>query len=307
MNNMLKGIDISDNNGNVTMSKVKAAGYDFVMVKASEGTSFKARTLENNINNAFANGMAVGVYHWMSARTKENAVKEARHFVSCIEPYKSKITLWAAADVEDEKRLSGINPEDLTGIIRAFCDTVRSEGFRPMVYSNNPWFTTRMIYSKLAAYDIWLARWRSNKQKPEGYERAAIWQHDVLGSSEDLKKGYAHAAGSVPGVAGPIDVNYGYFSMPNTGAKKEDPVNKKEPVPSVSAFAEKFEKGDKVKVINAVKKGNIARGKAYDGSAFRLYYDVYEVFSCKGDRVVIGVGAETTAAVSVNDLEKIDK
>lgn len=304
---MIKGIDISDNNGNVIMSKVKAAGYSFVIAKASEGETFKAKTLGNNVSNAFDSGLSVGVYHWLSARTKENAVKEAQHFISCITPFKAKITLWAAVDVEDEKHLDGIGQRDLTDIVKEFCNTVKAAGFKPMVYSNNPWFTTRMIYSDLAAYDIWLARWRTKKTKPEGYERAAIWQHDVLGSSEDIRKGYAHAAGNVPGVTGPIDVNYGYFTVPKQEIQKPDPV--KEPVHTAKPVSVKgkFEKGDKVRVTNVTVTNGVKRGKTYDGKAFRLYYDIYEVIDRSGDRVTIGIGSATTAAVNEKDLEKADK
>ena len=65
-------------------------------------------------------------------------------------------------------------------------------------------------------------------------------------------------------------------------------------IPAATA-PESFEKGDKVKVLNAV---------TYDGKPFKTYYDTYDVIQVNGDRVVIGVGATVTAAVNAANLRK---
>ena len=43
----------------------------------------------------------------------------------------------------------------------------------------------------------------------------------------------------------------------------------------------------------------------YGGGTFVVYRDSYDVIQVSGDRVVIGVGNAVTAAVHINDLEKI--
>lgn len=63
-----------------------------------------------------------------------------------------------------------------------------------------------------------------------------------------------------------------------------------------TAGSESFEKGDKVKVLNAV---------TYDGKSFKTYYDTYDVIRVSGDRVVIGVGTTITAAVAAKNLRKV--
>ena len=71
-------------------------------------------------------------------------------------------------------------------------------------------------------------------------------------------------------------------------------VGQKIKIPAATA-PESFEKGDKVKVLNAV---------TYDGKSFKTYYDTYDVIQVNGDRVVIGVGATVTAAVNAANLRK---
>ncbi len=62
------------------------------------------------------------------------------------------------------------------------------------------------------------------------------------------------------------------------------------------SYSEPIRKGDKVKVLKA---------KTYTGASFKVYYEAYEVMELKGDRAVIGVGGVVTAAVNVENLEKV--
>ena len=63
--------------------------------------------------------------------------------------------------------------------------------------------------------------------------------------------------------------------------------------------------GDKVKVIRTIEQGNKVKGFNYSGGNFVCWYDVYDVIQVKGDRVVIGIGGVVTAAVNINDLQKV--
>lgn len=53
--------------------------------------------------------------------------------------------------------------------------------------------------------------------------------------------------------------------------------------------------GDKVKVLEA---------KTYTGKPFKLWFDVYDVISMKGDRVVIGIDGVSTAPVHISSIKK---
>lgn len=53
--------------------------------------------------------------------------------------------------------------------------------------------------------------------------------------------------------------------------------------------------GDRVRVINAI---------TYSGQSFKTWYDTYQVMELKGDRAVIGVNGQVTAAINVHNITK---
>lgn len=58
----------------------------------------------------------------------------------------------------------------------------------------------------------------------------------------------------------------------------------------------RIEAGCKVKVLKAV---------TYTGKPFKTWYDVYDVLEVNGARAVIGIGKTVTAAVHVNNIERV--
>lgn len=196
---MKRGIDVSTFQGKVNWAEVKADGIDFAMIKATQGRSvtgayrdFTDSQFENNIKGATRAGVRIGVYHYLTAQTVGEAIKEAEYFLSVISPYRAIIDLWAAVDVEEDKYL----PEDktlLTQIVHAFCSRVLSDNFQPMVYTNPNYLTYRL--NDVSAWPLWLALWRDKENVPskEKYPNMKLWQ---WGSS------------SVEGIVGDVDSNF---------------------------------------------------------------------------------------------------
>ncbi|MDE6377369.1 MAG: hypothetical protein K2K72_01335, partial [Duncaniella sp.] len=58
------GIDISAHNGEIDFNKVRDEGVKFVIVKATEGGTFKDRRFIENIRKAREAGLKVGAYHF---------------------------------------------------------------------------------------------------------------------------------------------------------------------------------------------------------------------------------------------------
>jgi GH25 family lysozyme M1 (1,4-beta-N-acetylmuramidase) len=272
---MVNGIDVSYSQGSIDWKKVAASGRRFAIVKATQGRAvssnsylFTDRLFAQNVTGARVAGLDVGVYHYLTAKTVKEAQVEADHFISTIEPYKDKINLYAAVDVEEDKYLPK-NKALLTEIVNAFCAAVKAAGYKPCIYTNPAYLTSRLN-------DV--SRWK-------GYERAVIWQHTVVGSEYDVKKGWAQQVGSVPGVATAVDLDRGYYT---TAAKPEPVVEPPQPALKV---------GDRVKVVKA-----ILYGSAKKFTAFYPWYDVQQI---RGDRVVIGRNGVVTAAVAAENLKKV--
>ena len=82
--NIYDGIDVSGWQGNIDYSEVASSGIEIVYMKASEGTSFVDPYFNQNYTNAKANGLKVGFYHYLTARSNSEAVAQANFFVSTI-------------------------------------------------------------------------------------------------------------------------------------------------------------------------------------------------------------------------------
>ena len=269
---MTRGIDVAVFQGSIDWDRVKASGIDVAMIKATQGRAlssnsylFTDRYFSKNIESACKAGIRCGVYHYLTAKTVKEAQTEANHFIETIKPYKDRISLWAAVDVEEDKYLPK-NKNLLTDIVRAFCEAVRSSGFAPMVYANRNYLVSRM--NDISDYPLWLALWRNKDNIPDGYTNMKIWQW---------------GAEKVDGIANPVDSNFGYFDPPVSDGEYAD---------------SGIRAGDKVKVIHPILYGTKNR-------RFMRWYSSYDVIQVTGDRVVIGRGNTVTAAVSASNLQRI--
>ena len=205
---MISGIDVSTYNGYIDWKKVKNDGIGFAMVKATQGKSlymskpmylFTDSRYAENVDNAHTAGISVGVYHFLTASTIDEAIEEADYFISVISKRREKTELWAAVDVEDDLHFKGLSKDELSDIVKVFCDRVKEKGFRPMIYTNRNYLRYKLNYDKLRDIDMWQAHWSEIKPIDTG-DKLKIWQ-------------YGH--GKVSGIEGNTDRNFGYFDTVN--------------------------------------------------------------------------------------------
>lgn len=203
---MLKGIDVSTVQGTIAWSKVKRAGVDFAMIKASQGrgesattknlTVFKDSQFVKNISSAYAAGIACGVYHYFTATTAAEVDREAQFFIDTIRPYRDKISLWAAVDVESEVYLKNLTRIQLTALVSRFLRKVSAAGFAVMLYANPNFLFYRFEPGAFDETPLWLAHW--GVSKPYAGTNPKIWQF---------------GAGRIEGIRTEVDHNYGYFLL----------------------------------------------------------------------------------------------
>ena len=82
--NIFEGIDVSNWQGNVNFYEVARQGIKIVYIKATQGTRYVSPVFESQYKNAKDNGLKIGFYHYVTARTEEEAMEEARFFASKI-------------------------------------------------------------------------------------------------------------------------------------------------------------------------------------------------------------------------------
>lgn len=83
-NEIYQGMDVSAYQGDIDYTRVKQDGIEVVYIKASEGTTLEDPFFKTNYNNAKANELKIGFYHFVRARSEEEAVREAEFFAKVI-------------------------------------------------------------------------------------------------------------------------------------------------------------------------------------------------------------------------------
>ena len=199
----MNGIDVYTGQGIIDWRTV-ALTQGFAMIKASQGRGetkatehlriFTDSKFVRNITEASKTKMKLGVWHWMTARSVTEAIYEADYFIETISPYRDKITLWAAADVESDRYLGDLGKSELTEITRAFLERIQRAGYRSMLYTNPNFLKYRFTKNAFNDTDIWLAHY--GVKKPMQVPHLKIWQH---------------SAGRVYGISTDVDLDIGYF------------------------------------------------------------------------------------------------
>jgi GH25 family lysozyme M1 (1,4-beta-N-acetylmuramidase) len=81
----IKGIDISNNNGEINFNEVANDGVEYVYVKATEGTTFQDLTMEEFYTECKNNGLKVGAYHFLVGTSSPET--QAANFYNKIKAY----------------------------------------------------------------------------------------------------------------------------------------------------------------------------------------------------------------------------
>ena len=181
---MIRGIDVSKEQGTIDWYQVRDARCDFVILCADE-------RFEENYRGAYALGMKIGAYYRSNAATEEEAREEAREFLSYLEG--KELDLFAAYVPEDmtDGQLFRESEIPRTQIAEAFCDTVEEAGFQPAIYASMFSEAERYEMSALAGrYSFWYSEFAGTPVTPYPF---CCWQYCLTGG--------------IRGVTGPVDLN----------------------------------------------------------------------------------------------------
>lgn len=191
------GIDVSTYQGTIDWPSVKAAGVDYVIVRAAyrgyeTGKLVPDDLYEQNIRGAADAGLHVGVYLYSQALSEAEAEEEADYLLGLIEglPVDYPVVFDQEEYTADQARTDGLTGEQVTLNALAFCQRVYDAGYIPMIYTNNDWATTMYDMEQLDHYPIWYADYTTAPTLTGGF---AMWQYTD--------------SGQVPGITGPVDLN----------------------------------------------------------------------------------------------------
>ena len=188
------GIDVSKYQENVDWAQVKAAGYDFVMIRVGYRGYGKTGSLQPDewapvhYKGAKEAGLQVGAYFFSQAVSVEEAREEALYALERIKDWELDLPLVYDGEYIEYGRAAEVDTDTLTACAIAFCQEVSDVGIRTMIYVS-PWFGNLHL-DQLEEYPQWLARYTDVLDYPYRFE---MWQYT--------------SSGSVPGVNGDCDIN----------------------------------------------------------------------------------------------------
>ena len=198
------GIDVSTWNGYIDWAQVKASGIDFAIIRVgfrgySAGKLYYDDMFESYLYGAKAAGLKVGLYFYTQAISELEAVEEASLCLNMINGRSLNYPIFI--DMEDAEspsaRTNDLTNSQRTMIINAFCDTIRSGGYRAGLYANSYYLNYKINVSQLnSGTRIWIAHYTSEPH-PEYQSMYSMWQYS--------------GSGSVPGVEGDVDLDISYM------------------------------------------------------------------------------------------------
>lgn len=173
------GVDVSVYQGKINWKKVRKQGISFAMIRVGYRATDSGRIQEDsrfaeNLKNAKAAGLKVGVYFFSQANSVEEAVEEARYVVRKIRG--KEVSMPVAFDMEETSgsRIGNLTRKQKTEIADAFCTTIQSHGYVPMVYGNPRWLLTDINLGYLTRYPVWLAHYTDKTSYPFVF---SMWQY----------------------------------------------------------------------------------------------------------------------------------
>lgn len=202
-----KGIDVSRHQGAINWQKVKAAGIDFVMIRAGYGMEYDQvdANFHSNIKAAQAAGIDCGVYWYSYALNTAEALKEAKVCYDTIKGY--QLSYPVSFDIEDPTQTK-LSTAAISNMIKVFGSYLEERKYYVSVYSYASFLNDKCDSSVFTNYDVWVAH--TGVSKPS-FNRSeyGMWQ-------------YSHT-GRVNGISGNVDLNYAYKYYP--GIMKKNKLN----------------------------------------------------------------------------------
>ncbi len=180
----IRGIDISAHNGVIDFEKVKNAGYQFAIIKATEGTDFKDAMFIDNLRQARQAGLKVGAYHFFRFDTDGylqalNLLHSLRH---------RKLDFPIAIDIERFGNPDGHQASIIISRLQDMITCLEKEGIDIILYSNKDDYD-KYLKEKFDNYPLWICTFT----EPEPNLNWDIWQ-------------YSHR-GKIDGIKGDVDLN----------------------------------------------------------------------------------------------------
>lgn len=209
MSTIYKIIDVSEfqapKGQKIDWEKVKNSGIDGAIIKFGAGPKLVDSEFDYNVKECIRLGLHVGAYIYSWATTAKEAEYEADRLIEACSKYNLDMPLYY--DIEE----GTINKRTATAQLttEAFLNRCKEKGIIAGVYSGLYWFIHYLYPSRMLEHPLWIAQYKSGIERPE--HPHPEW----FGMFQYTSKG------TVPGIAGNVDMNYCYVPYWETYGKKQ--------------------------------------------------------------------------------------
>lgn len=154
---MHKGIDVSRWQGEIDFTKVKEAGYDFVIIKAggSDMGFYTDSCWEKNYKAAKAAGLQVGAYYFVGFLFYGSTAgyADASRFLEQLQGKQLELPVFVDIETTQPARR-----KEATDAAIAFCERMEEAGYFVGIYASDiSGFKERLEHDRLTAYAHWVA------------------------------------------------------------------------------------------------------------------------------------------------------
>ncbi|MDD7383627.1 MAG: GH25 family lysozyme [Peptoniphilaceae bacterium] len=169
----LQGIDVSNHQQGLDFSR-NDFKLDFIIAKASEGVTFKDNWFSDYYNDATNKKIRFGAYHFLQAKSEDEAIKEADFFLNAVKGYKCDFGYWC--DVE--AKTFELSKTQATKVVKAFCKYIKDKGHYIGIYASEYWgFSEHLNKAELLNFPFWVANWQNEPKLNH-----VIWQYTSTAS-----------------------------------------------------------------------------------------------------------------------------
>ena len=192
----MNGIDISKWQKGINLAVVPC---DFVIVKATQGVSYKSPEFETQISQALLYGKLVGVYHYAGGG---GAIAEAEHFCNVVKDYIGRAIL--VLDWEGDQNPNFNN----SGYAKAWLQYIKDKtGITPFIYMSK---SVCRQYNWDASFPLWCAQYKSFAET--GYQENPWTDSKGFGPWAGCEILQYSSKGKLKGYSGNLDLDKAYIT-----------------------------------------------------------------------------------------------
>jgi GH25 family lysozyme M1 (1,4-beta-N-acetylmuramidase) len=182
------GIDVSYYQGTIDWSAVKGAGYQFAIIRTSDG-SYEDPKFATNWAGAKSAGLIRGVYHFF--RPGKDPVAQADLVIGKVGKLAAD-ELPVTADVEAD---DGVSNATIIANLHTFVDRVQAgTGKKPIIYTGAWFWDPNVNASEFSTTPLWVSHYTTGcPNLPKTWSDWAFFQHS--------------STGTVAGISGDVDLD----------------------------------------------------------------------------------------------------